>query len=140
VEDERAVRLAHVDGGRARGGVCSLAQGADDAFAEACRTKGLPYEAVIPCAGYEAVFSSEAARRRLRELRQAAIRETVLPFHEPSDEAFLAGGLVVVERSDLVVALWDGLPAKGLGGTADIVAYARDRGIPEVVWPHGVHR
>ncbi len=33
-------------------------------------------------------------------------------------------GLVVVERCDLLLAIWDGHPAHGLGGTADIVAYA----------------
>lgn len=28
------------------------------------------------------------------------------------------------EFSDVVVALWNGMPAAGLGGTADIVHYA----------------
>jgi hypothetical protein len=33
----------------------------------------------------------------------------------------------------VLIALWDGQPSRGKGGTAEIVAYARQRGIP-VVW------
>ena len=34
----------------------------------------------------------------------------------------------VVEHSDVLVAVWDGDRSRGEGGTADIVAYAADRG------------
>jgi hypothetical protein len=37
-------------------------------------------------------------------------------------------GRVVVDRSSVLVAAWDGQPSRGLGGTADVVAYARERG------------
>ena len=41
----------------------------------------------------------------------------------------------------MLVAVWDGQPARGLGGTADVVAYARQRGVPmEVIWPQGATR
>lgn len=33
----------------------------------------------------------------------------------------------------MLLALWDGAPARGPGGTAAIVAYARERGLP-VYW------
>jgi hypothetical protein len=47
----------------------------------------------------------------------------------------------VVEASELLVAVWDGEPARGLGGTADVVAYAREGAIPvEVIWPEGATR
>ena len=36
----------------------------------------------------------------------------------------------VVELSDIVLAVWNGKPAKGKGGTADVVAYAIRRGVP----------
>jgi hypothetical protein len=35
-------------------------------------------------------------------------------------------------------AVWDGLPARSYGGTADVVEYARQRNIPvQVIWPAG---
>jgi len=38
-------------------------------------------------------------------------------------------------------AVWDGKPADGLGGTADVVGYARERAIPvQVFWPAGLER
>jgi hypothetical protein len=39
----------------------------------------------------------------------------------------------MVDVSDIVVALWDGEPARGRGGTADIVAYARAMAKPLLV-------
>ena len=51
------------------------------------------------------------------------------------------GGRAVVDRSSVLVAVWDGQPSRGLGGTADVVAYARERGVPvEVIWPEGASR
>jgi hypothetical protein len=37
-----------------------------------------------------------------------------------------------VESSDLMIAVWDGKPAKGKGGTADIVADAVTSAVPVV--------
>jgi hypothetical protein len=46
-----------------------------------------------------------------------------------------------VDLSDLLIAVWDGKEAKGKGGTADIVRYARERDTEVVVlWPPGGSR
>jgi hypothetical protein len=38
-------------------------------------------------------------------------------------------------------AVWDGLPARGYGGTAEVVAYARAHAMPvKVIWPVGALR
>jgi hypothetical protein len=38
-------------------------------------------------------------------------------------------------------AVWDGQPARGRSGTADVVAAARASGLPiRIIWPHGAHR
>ena len=53
----------------------------------------------------------------------------------------MAAGRLLVERSDRLIAVWDGLPARGPGGTADVVAYARALSRPvTVLWPQGAHR
>jgi len=37
--------------------------------------------------------------------------------------------------------VWDGQPARAYGGTADVVAYAREHGTPvRVIWPPGAER
>lgn len=121
--------------------VCCGAEGADQAFGAAMLRLGVPLELVIPCAGYEAALGSVEARETLRRLCDAAAAITTLPYPRPSEEAYLAAGLVMVERCDHLVALWDGRPARGLGGTGDVVAHAEahGRGIT-VVWPPGLVR
>ena len=42
---------------------------------------------------------------------------------------------------DELVAVWDGGPGTGKGGTTEVVAEARTRGIPvTVIWPDGAAR
>jgi hypothetical protein len=75
------------------------------------------------------------------ELIATAGRLERLPFVESTSEAHLAAGQAIVDRCDLPIAVWDGQPSRGLGGTADTVAYARDRRVPvTVVWPQGARR
>jgi hypothetical protein len=48
---------------------------------------------------------------------------------------------VMLSDADRLVAVWDGMPARGYGGTADIVALAHDHGIQvSIVWPAGARR
>ena len=51
------------------------------------------------------------------------------------EAAYAAAGLAVLDRCDLLIALWDGMPARGPGGTGDQVAEARARALP-LVWIH----
>ncbi|MDP9110532.1 MAG: hypothetical protein M3M96_02725, partial [Candidatus Eremiobacteraeota bacterium] len=51
-----------------------------------------------------------------------------LPYDAPTGEAFLAAGKYLVENSDILFAVWDGEPSRGIGGTADVVSYARSAG------------
>jgi hypothetical protein len=109
---------------RVTAGVSSLAAGADQLFAQVLREAGLPLIAVIPCAGYAAAFATAATRRAFERLRDEAAEQVELDFPAPGEEAFMAAGREVVRRSDLLVAVWDGQPSRGLGGTADVVAHA----------------
>jgi hypothetical protein len=59
----------------------------------------------------------------------------VVAAAETRDEAYERAGRRIIDESDVVVALWNGGPSGGRGGTAEIVEYARDRGVP-VVWLH----
>ncbi|MBT1173907.1 hypothetical protein JS528_11320 [Bifidobacterium sp. MA2] len=119
-------------------GLSSMAWGADQLFADAVLRAGHRLDAIIPCRGYRTTFDERglAAYDRLMERVRTAV---TLDFPGPSEDAFLAAGKRVVDESDVLVALWDGLPAAGKGGTGDAVAYAKARRKPVVIiWPEGV--
>ncbi len=63
-----------------------------------------------------------------RELHLAA-RVTVLDRVGDDEDGYLAAGQRVVDSSDLMLALWNGQPSAGKGGTADVVHYATERGV-----------
>jgi hypothetical protein len=122
-------------------GVSSLAAGADQLFAAHVLRVGGRLEVIEPASRYARSLATHAARKRYRRLRQAADDVITLPYPRPDRKAFLAAGLIVVERCDHLLAVWDGRCARGLGGTADIVAYARLRGREvTIVWPDGLTR
>lgn len=122
-------------------GVCSLATGADQMFAEEIVRLGGMCFAVLPCRGYESTFTTAADLRNYRSLLAGATSVETLDFDGPSERAFLAAGHRIVDLSDQLVAVWDGEPARGLGGTADIVGYAKNVGRPvTVIWPKGLKR
>jgi hypothetical protein len=49
--------------------------------------------------------------------------------------AYEAVGRFVARHSDVLIAIWDGAPAAGRGGTGDVVRYALAHGVP-VWWIH----
>ncbi len=122
-------------------GITSLAGGADQVFAQAVVDVGGSLHVVVPCRDYPSTFTDAAARSAYRRFLDAAARVDKLAFSEPSEQAFFAAGKVMAEASDWVLAVWDGQPARGLGGSADVVAYARSLGRRvDIVWPEGVAR
>ena len=137
---ERRIRDAIRSATRPVTGVGCLAAGADQLFAACVLGLGGQLPVIVPCAGYESTFEPPDLERYRRFLTAAAHVDR-LPFDRPGEDAYLAAGTTVVDRCDVLLAVWDGRPARGLGGTADIVRYARERGTPtEVIWPEGVVR
>ena len=109
-------------------GISSLAAGADQLFANAILKHGGSLEAVIPFAGYERVFVADRDREEFKRLLGLATNAETLETEGSAEEAYLAAGKRVVDVADLVVAVWDGKPAAGLGGTGDVVKYAAQQG------------
>jgi hypothetical protein len=109
-------------------GVTSLAVGSDQVFAEVVLDLGGSLECIIPFPGYERTFSDERTRAAYFHLLGRAQRKVTLEPGSSDEESFWAAGRRMVDESDCVIAVWDGRPAGGLGGTGDVVAYARERG------------
>jgi hypothetical protein len=104
--------------------VSAAAAGADTLFAEAALALDVPLELVRPFRGYLGDFSDAAARSRYRAILVAASSETRLRFPFRSQQAYEAAMRWTTERSDVLVAAWDGRPGRGRGGTAGAVRYA----------------
>jgi hypothetical protein len=121
-------------------GVSSLAGGPDQLFARTVLDLGGTLEVVVPAEQYRDGLDPDE-RQGYDDLLAEAKHVERLPFVESTEQAHLAAGQVVVDRSERLVAVWDGKPARGIGGTADIVSYARQKGVPvAVLWPDGAAR
>ena len=120
--------------------VTCLAEGADQLFARAVLDHGGMLDVIVPSVDYREHMTAPDAHEYDR-LLDRAVRITRLPYAKSDQTTQMAASLVVVERSSLLVAVWDGQPARGFGGTADVVGYARQVQVPvEVVWPAGSSR
>jgi hypothetical protein len=143
--DDVAARVALVAvelASRAAGGRLevwsSLAEGADRVVAEAVIARGGVLRVVLPlpASDYRTDFDSDRSCAQFDRLLAAAADVRVAVSREPSREAaYEAAGLAVVEAADVLVAVWDGEPSRGRGGTADVVASARARGREVIVVP-----
>jgi hypothetical protein len=121
-------------------GVSSLAGGPDQLFARTVLDLGGTLEVVVPAEQYRDGLDPDE-RHGYDELFAKAKHVERLPFVESTEQAHLAAGQMVVDHSERLVAVWDGKPARGIGGTADIVSYARQKGVPvTVLWPEGATR
>jgi hypothetical protein len=121
--------------------VTSLATGADQLVATELLRNGGHLHVIVPSSNYERTFATTTDLSSFRSLLEAAQTVTRLDYAEPSEEAFMAAGQCIVDRCEMLIAIWDGKPARGLGGTGDVVRYARKTGkAVSIVWPDDVDR
>ena len=111
----------------------AIAVGADSLFAEAAISLGIRLSVVLPFEGYAEDFADGAEREGFETLLAAADRTHTLSYTGRSNEAYAAVGRWIVDHSDRLIAVWDGQPARGPGGTGDVVDYALERGHPLTV-------
>jgi tetratricopeptide (TPR) repeat protein len=85
---------------------------------------------------------SQPNQKGLRQRPVGRSQSAETSADDQRNAAYLWAGRLVVDRCHVLIAVWDGRPAAGVGGTAQIVAYARQIGRP-LVWinsipPHAV--
>jgi hypothetical protein len=109
-------------------------------FAELVLDAGGRLLVVVPSDQYDSTFAP-ADLSNYKRLLAAASEVERLKFSTPTEEAFFGAGRRVVDLCDRLLAVWDGQPARGLGGTADVVGYAQSVGkVVAVIWPAGIVR
>jgi hypothetical protein len=110
--------------------ISPLAEGADRLVArEVLKSEGADLEVPLPLPREEYLrdFQSDESKREFDALLSRAREVTELGPSESREKAYESVGHHVVDRCDVLIALWDGEPSRGQGGTAEIVEYARTR-------------
>ena len=112
-----------------------LAEGADRLVVDAARNIGEMYIAVLPLPDplYERDFSGVASRAEYARLCSSALRIVRAPlmasrrdiaeYGEPRNCQYAWTGAYIAKRAQVLIALWDGAPARGTGGTAQVVEW-----------------
>nr|BFF01852.1 hypothetical protein GCM10020241_35270 [Streptoalloteichus tenebrarius] len=117
-----------------------LADGADTLFAQAVLDLGGTLVVVVPARAYRDNLP-ESHHATYDDLLARASKVVRLEHVDSTAEAHMKASLRMLDIADHLIAVWDGLPARGYGGTADVVQAAQERGLPvTVVWPPGAHR
>jgi hypothetical protein len=140
VDSDIRAELAKLATGDGLVGISCLADGADQIFAKAVLEVGGQLEVIVPARAYRDGLPSEAQGDYDALLAKATtIRR--LDYVESTEDAHMAASVAMLTGSDRLLAVWDGQPARGLGGTGDVVEYARKQGIPvTVIWPDDASR
>lgn len=122
--------------------VSALAEGADRVVAkEVLERKGSNLVCVLPVAQenlqvYRDDFPSADSQQEFDQLLADAWQQLYLPpeikvprdaTQEQRADGYLWAGKEVVRNSDVLIAIWDGQPSRGVGGTADLIRWMRQR-------------
>ena len=115
----------------------ALAEGADRLVAKAVlEREAAGLQVVLPLEPHDFIkdFQTGASRAEFAALLERAREPPYVPPHEEErPEAYAAGGRTLVDRIDLLIAVWDHEPPRGVGGTATVVDYARRKNVPTLV-------
>jgi hypothetical protein len=121
-------------------GLTLLADGADQLFARAVLDLDGAIEVFIPAKRYREGFPADC-HPEYDSLLSRALRIHRLPVQESTSESHMTASSHMLDRADELWAVWDGKPARGYGGTADVVEQAHIQGTPvHVIWPEGAQR
>jgi len=116
--------------------LASVAQGSDQLFVRAALDRGMSWHAILPLPSAE--FARDFPSAEWQQVQALLGRAEHLQVSNensevPREDAYLDCGLETVNGSDLLIAVWDGEPARGKGGTADVVEFARSLSRPLLI-------
>jgi hypothetical protein len=113
----------------------ALATGADQIAAICARSSGYSVKAVLPFEphDYRQDFAPGDELDTFDRALAAADDVVALPGdRSDSNAAYVLVGQSLVEKADLLIAIWDGEEGKGPGGTAHVVEMALESSVPVI--------
>ena len=111
--------------------VSPIADGADQEAAEVAIELGWELQVILPFdrERYRASLANHGARERFDALIECAACVLELPGDTVRElDSYVMTGRATVAHSDMLIAVWDGLPPRGRGGTGEVVQYALTHG------------
>lgn len=121
-------------------GITCLARGVDQLFAQLVLDLNGKLMVIVPAQDYGNI-PNKREHLRYCELLDRAQSVHSMPFTRSGPDAYVAASREMILRSEVVVAVWDGSPPDGRGGTSDAVQIAQEHKKEVVViWPNGSER
>ena len=111
----------------------SVAIGSDQIFVEEALALGLSWHAILPLPRAE--FAKDFPAEEWTRVEHLLTKTE----NGAREDAYLDCGMETVNGADVLIALWDGAPARGKGGTADVVDYAKAIGKPVLIIDAATH-
>ena len=111
--------------------ISSLAEGVDRMAAHCALDLGYELQVPLPFPReeYAADFAEPRSHDEFHALLARANSVFELESSPPHRElAYRAAGHIVLRQCDLLLAVWDGEPSRGIGGTSELIDIARDTG------------
>jgi hypothetical protein len=118
--------------------VSALADGADRFVADCVLARpGGRLEVILPMpkADYVTDFDPVYSLTEFEHLLGEASWMVTMPLNRSREDAYAAAGRAITDRADVTIAIWDGRPAAGKGGTGDIVNYLHEQRRPWIWLP-----
>jgi hypothetical protein len=115
--------------------ISMLAEGADLLGMQAGLDCGAELMGVLPFDehSYREAFAGGPSRVLFDNVWSKLSSIVVLDGVAGDDASYEQANSAILDRSDVVIAVWDGDPARGPGGTGDVVQDALNRGLPVIV-------
>ncbi|MFN2098720.1 hypothetical protein [Altererythrobacter sp. MF3-039] len=108
-----------------------LATGSDQIAAQSARANDFQVRALLPFKVEE--YSQDFQGTELEQFQEFlndADNVMTLPGDRSANDAYVLVGKGVIAASDVIIAIWDGEPGNGPGGTAHVVELALREGVP----------
>ena len=118
--------------------ISPLAEGSDRIVAEAGRAIGADLQCPLPFHAdeYSLDFDTSESKQEFNALLAGASAVFECDGRRNAEgDSYERVGRIVVEQSDFLIAIWDGEPAAGRGGTTQMVEEALAKGVP-IIWLH----
>lgn len=116
--------------------ISPLAEGSDRIAATAALRNSIELQCILPLKkeDYKTDFKTDESKKEFDSLlaKSTKVFELDIEFPERS-QSYLNAGEIVLQQSDLLLAIWDGTQNNKIGGTGNIVAQAKEKNMP-VLW------
>lgn len=134
--DEVLCKISNMFPGEKLTIISPLAEGADRLVVWRAMEK-LDVQLIVPLplemSDYMQDFDSLSSKAEFVTLLEHADKILELPVEKTREASYQVAGLYILDNSDILIAIWDGQPGHGTGGTGQIVSKAREKLMP-IAW------